>query len=205
MQSNWRIPIHLTKRTPLYIHLDANCIFIKAIKNRPEGEMIRAYQKMVNRMQSAGLSLKEHQLDNKVSATFKQCIMDNNMTYKLSPPGNHRRNQAEQVIQTFKSHFISILSGVDDKFPLSLWCYLFKPMEFTLNMLCQTKVAPNISAYAHVHCLYDHMLRPLCVDCAIQAHVKPEDRRSWHMRSDAGFNLGTLMEHHIDASKSISQ
>jgi len=32
--------------------------------------------------------------------------------------------------------------------------------------------------------------------CAIEAHVKPEDRRTWDTRSDAGFSLGTSMQHH---------
>jgi hypothetical protein len=58
---------------------------------------------------------------------MKACIQGNAMTYELVPPGQHRRNQAERAIQTFKSHFISILTGIHDKFPLSLWCHLLEP------------------------------------------------------------------------------
>ncbi len=32
--------------------------------------------------------------------------------------------------------------------------------------------------------------------CAIEAHTKPDDRRTWDTRLDAGFSLGTLMHHH---------
>lgn len=32
--------------------------------------------------------------------------------------------------------------------------------------------------------------------CTIQAHVKPDNRRMRDARADAGFNLGTSMEHH---------
>ncbi len=32
--------------------------------------------------------------------------------------------------------------------------------------------------------------------CAIQAHVKPEDGRTWDPQADAGFSLGTSMQHH---------
>ena len=32
--------------------------------------------------------------------------------------------------------------------------------------------------------------------CAIEARVKLEDRRTWDSRSDAGFSLGTSMQHH---------
>ncbi len=102
------------------IHLDANYIFAKPMKNRMEGETIRVYQKTINRMKVAGLQLKKQVLDNKCLAAMKACIKENDMDYKLIPPGQHRQNQAEQAIQTFKAHFISILAGVDDKFPLLL-------------------------------------------------------------------------------------
>jgi hypothetical protein len=36
------------------IHLDANYIFAEPMKNRTEGEMIRVYQIIINRMRSAG-------------------------------------------------------------------------------------------------------------------------------------------------------
>ena len=94
------------------------------MKNRTEGEMIKAYQKMVDRMLLSGLGLKHHRLGNECSENFKKCIRQNNMTHELVPPDCHRRNIAERAIQTFKNHFVAILSGVDDKFPLSLWCYL---------------------------------------------------------------------------------
>jgi hypothetical protein len=102
------------------IHIDSNYIFCETMKNRTEGEMITAYQKMVDRMDIAGLGLKHHRLDNECSDNFKKCIAKNKMTWELVPPDCHRRNMAERAIQTFKNHFVSILSGVDDRFPLSL-------------------------------------------------------------------------------------
>ena len=95
------------------IHIDANYIFCETMKNRTEGELINAYQKMVDRMQLAGLGLKHHRLDNECSDNFKKCIRKNNMTHKLVPPDCHRRNLAERAIQTFKKHFVLILSGVN--------------------------------------------------------------------------------------------
>jgi hypothetical protein len=119
------------------------------------------------------------------------------MQYKLVPLGNHHCNQAEQAIQTFKVHFISILAGVNDKFPLSLWCRLLKLTKLTLNLLHQLKVAPKISAYAHLHGPHDYMKKPFApLGCAIQAHVKLEECRAWDIQLDACFSLGTSMEHH---------
>jgi hypothetical protein len=111
--------------------------------------------KIINRMKAAGLGIKKHVLDNECSAAMKSCIQGNGITYELVPPGQHRRNQAERAIQTFKSHFISILAGVDDKFPLSLWCHLLEPAELTLNLLRQSRITPNVSAFAHVHGNHD--------------------------------------------------
>ncbi len=110
-----------------------NYIFCELMKNRTEDKMITAYQRMVDRMEISGLGLKHHRLDNKCSKKFKQCIRKNGMNHKLVPPDNHQRNIAEQAIQTFKNHFVSILSGVDDRFPLSLWCHLGKPTKLTVG------------------------------------------------------------------------
>jgi hypothetical protein len=179
------------------IHLDANYIFVEPMRNRTKEEMIRAYEKIINRMRLAGLGIKKHTLDNEASDALKQYIRGQQIQFELVPPGNHRRNQAERAIQTFKAHFIAILAGVDDKFPLSLWCHLLEPTELTLNLLRQSKVAPKISAFAHVHGHHDYMKKPFApLGCAIEAHVKPDDRRTWDTRSDAGFSLGTSMEHH---------
>jgi hypothetical protein len=175
------------------IHIDANYIFCETMKNRTEGEMINAYQKMVDRMQLAGLGLKHHRLDNECSDNFKKCIRKNNMTHELVPPDCHRRNMAERAIQTFKNHFVAILSGVDDRFPLSLWCYLVRPAE----LLRQSNVVPKISAYAHVHGQHDYMKRPFApLGCSVMAHVKPKNRRTWDVHGEVGYSIGTSMEHH---------
>ncbi len=178
------------------IHINANYIFCKSMKNKKEGDMIAAYQQIVNRMRMANLGLKHHRLDKDASTAFNKCIRANGMTHKLVPPGNHRCNLAERVIQTFKHHFISILSGVDDKFPLSLWCHLLVLAELTINLLCQSNVAPKILAYPHVHGQHDHMRKPFApLGCAVQGHVKPDVCQTRDTHSKARFNIRTSMEH----------
>jgi hypothetical protein len=140
--------------------------------------MIAAYQKMVNRIKLLALRLKHHSLDNKCLTEFKACIAKNGTTQELVPLDCHRRNIAEQAIQTFKNHFVSILSGVDDRCPLSLWCHLMGPVELTVNLLRQSNVAPKMSAYAHgVHGQHNYMkcqFAPL--GCVVTAHIKPKNR-----------------------------
>jgi len=68
----------------------------------------------------------------------------------LANAHDHRRNQAEKVIQTFKSHFIAILCGTDEEFPMTLWNRLLSQAEDTLYMLTQSKVVSKVSAFAYL-------------------------------------------------------
>ncbi len=169
----------------------------QANEEQDRGRDGESVPEVINQMQAAGLGIKKQVLNNKCSAAMKECIKHNNIEYGLVPPGQHRGNQAEQAIQTFKAHFISILAGVNDKFPLSLWCHLLEPTELTLYLLHQSRVAPNISAFAHVLGMHNYMCKPFApIGCAIQMHVKPDKRRLWDTRSAPSFNLGTSMERH---------
>ncbi len=119
------------------------------------------------------------------------------MTWELVPPDCHQQNMDKQAIQTFKNHFVSILSGVDDRFPLSLWCHLVQPAKLTVNLLGQSTVASKISAYAHVHEHHDYMRKPFApLGCLVIADIKPKNRRTWDSHGNVGFNIGTSMEHH---------
>ena len=78
---------------------------------------------------------KLHILDNEAPTILKMVIKQR-CTVQLAPPDTHRRNLAERAIQTFKGHFISILSGgVDKNFPMELWDRLVPQAVLTLNLL----------------------------------------------------------------------
>jgi hypothetical protein len=103
------------------IKMNSNAILVAAMNNRLAGEMICAYQELVDRLCSTGIQPKLHLLDNECSTKFKERINSNNMEYQLLvPPHDHRRNIAETAIKVFKAHFISILCGCDKSFPLHL-------------------------------------------------------------------------------------
>jgi hypothetical protein len=160
-------------------HPDSNGILQEAMKNRTSGEMTRAYQTLINRLRSAGITPKHHILDNECSADFKQAIRDNNLTYQLVPPHDHRRNLAEKAIQTFKAHFISILCGTDPNFPLHLWDRLLPQAEHTLNMLRRAKVTPTVSAYAYLWGQHDYNTNPFApLGCKVEAHTTPSTRET---------------------------
>ncbi len=59
---------------------------------------------------------------------------------ELVPPECHRRNAAEVAIRNFKAHFLSVLAGVADDFPPSLWDRLLPQTEITINLIeCHSK------------------------------------------------------------------
>jgi hypothetical protein len=178
------------------IHLNTNHNFCKLMKNQTEGKMITAYQKMVDRMKLSALGLKHHHLDNECLAAFKACIAKNGITHELVSLDCHHPSITKRAIQTFKNHFISILSRVDNRFSLSLWSHLMQPAELTINLLRQSNVAPKVSAYAHVHGQHDYMKYPFTpLGCTVMVHVKPKNGQSWDVHADTSFNIEMAMEH----------
>ena len=78
------------------IELDSNSILVEAMQNRTSGEMVRAYQTLVDRLKESGIEPKMHVLDNECSNEFKRQIKTNHMKYQLVPPHDHRQNIAEK-------------------------------------------------------------------------------------------------------------
>ncbi len=129
-------------------HVATNSIWVEAMQNKTEGELILARARALQRMAACGIKPTKQVLDNEASASYKHAIINSDMSYQLVPPDNHRHNLAEKAIQTWKDHFIAALGGTADKFPLHLWCQTLQQMEHQLNLLRQSHTNPKISAYA---------------------------------------------------------
>jgi hypothetical protein len=117
---------------------------------------------------------------------------------ELTPADQHRRNAAERAIQTFKGHFILVLAGVADGFPINQWDKLLPQTILTLNLnlLRQSNVAPNISACAYHHGSFDYNRMPLApMGCAV-FHTKPGRRKTFGEHSEDGFYLKTSEQHY---------
>jgi hypothetical protein len=71
------------------VHINSGAILVTAMKDQTSGEMIRAYQSLIDRLKAHGIRLKHHVLDNKCSDDFKAIIKKNQMTYQLVPPHDH--------------------------------------------------------------------------------------------------------------------
>ena len=174
------------------VEIDSNAILVEPMKSRNDDEMIRAYDVLVTRLQRAGIIPRKHVLDNEVSNNMKEHIRkDWKLELELVPPGCHRRNAAEVAIRNFKNHFLSILAGVADDFPLSLWDRLLPQTEVTLNLIRQSNATPKVSAYAHLNGPFDYNKMPLApLGCKAQVHEKPDNRGTWAYHSVDGWYLG---------------
>ncbi len=104
------------------VEIDSNAILVESMKSCKNAEMIGAYDTLLQRLKWAGIAPKKHVLDNKVSKNTKNHISDTHkFDMELVPPECHQQNAAEVAICNFKAHFLSVLTGVFDDFPPSLW------------------------------------------------------------------------------------
>jgi len=71
----------------IMFEMDGNSIMSEPMKDITSGAIISAYQKLIKRLRLAGITPKNHILDNECSEDFKQAIRDNGMTYELVPKG----------------------------------------------------------------------------------------------------------------------
>eukprot|EP00804_Cyclotella_cryptica_P008459 CCRYP_003952-RA/>CCRYP_003952-RA protein AED:0.49 eAED:0.38 QI:0/0/0/1/0/0/2/0/237 len=118
-------------------------------------------------------------------------ITASGMTYQLVPPGDHRRNIAEKAIQTWKDHFIAVISGTGAKFPLHLWCQLLPQMGAN-SAFYGNQCIPHISSHTHLYGHHDYNAHPF-VPLGMEAlvHDKPHRRKSFAQHCTKGYVIGT--------------
>eukprot|EP00804_Cyclotella_cryptica_P025603 CCRYP_002838-RA/>CCRYP_002838-RA protein AED:0.23 eAED:0.23 QI:0/-1/0/1/-1/1/1/0/716 len=186
------------KYVMVMIEINSNAILLEPMKSCKDCEMICAYDALTLRLLCAGIQPKKHILDNEISSNMKEHIRDKyNFTVELVLPGCHRRNAAEVAIRNFKSHFLSILAGTAESFPLSLWDCLLPQTEITLNLLRQSNATPTVSAYAHLCGPFDYNKMPLApMGCEVQVHEKTNQRGTWAYHCVDGWYLFTSPEHY---------
>jgi len=81
--------------------------------------MTRAYLHLLSCINKAGVKTTKHAMDNEVSEVLRE-VVEKNCMLKLVPSDCHKHNVAEVAIKTCKAHFITILAGLPDSFPIRL-------------------------------------------------------------------------------------
>jgi hypothetical protein len=116
-------------------HVDSNSAWLEAMQNQTGGKLILARTWALAQMQRRGLIPKHQILNNQASAEYKAAIEASGMTYELVPPKEHRRNMTKKAIQTFKDHFIGVLSCCTPSMQIHLWCQLLPQVKRQLLLL----------------------------------------------------------------------
>ena len=120
-----------------------------------------------------------------------------NIDFQLTPAGIHRRNAAEWAIQTFKAHFIAIICSLHPKFPLNLWDRLLPQALITLNLMCPSKINPQLSAYHQVFGAFDYNRTPMAPPgIKIYVHARPELRKTFAPHATRAWYLGPALNHY---------
>ncbi len=173
----------------IMVEIDSNAILVKPMKSRKDEEMIHAYNALLLRLKWAGIVSKKNMLNNKVSDNMKNHIHNTcKFDMELVPPGCHQRNAAKVAIRNFKAYFLSVLAGVANNFPPSLWDRLLSQTEITINRMA----TPNVLAYAHLSRLFDYNKMPLApMGCEAQVHEKTNKRGTWAYHLVDGWYLFT--------------
>jgi hypothetical protein len=175
---------------------DSNLIIAEPIESRNASDLVNGFDTCYKALTKNGFRAKKIRLDNKISKDFIQYLNKENLTYQLASPGDHRVNPAERSIQTYKNHFIAMLSGTDPSYPTNCWDLLIPQANITLNLLRESCIQPQLSAYAQIYGQFDYNKTPLApAGCKILIHDRANERPSWANHGTDGFYIGPALQH----------
>ena len=186
------------RNTAIMIFYDSETKFIKAIPIVQGTSPSEAYKEAFQFFADRGHKGNWFCADNALSKGVRTWLESNGVQVQLVPPYNHRANIAERIIQIFKDHFVSCLSGVDPTFPHKYWHMLIPQAELTLNMLRRSKTDPSKSAYEVVFKRqYDINKCPLMPPgISAMVHESRDTRPSYGVRASHGWYVSPAREHY---------
>ena len=194
---NLQVP-SFDNETAIMIFYHAKARYIKAIPIVADTSPSLAYQQAYEFFSDRGLHGDWFCSDNATSKATKDWFAYHNVTVQLVPPHNHRANVAERMIQVFKDHFVSCLSGVDISFPMKHWNKLLEHAEIALNLLRRSAIDPSKSAWEVVYRrAYDINAHPLMPPGILaMVHESVDTRPSFGARAQRAWYVGPAPQHY---------
>ena len=116
----------------------------------------------------AFITFQTHENDVATTVVTKKRQLD----HQIVPTGGHEINPAERrAVQTFKSHFTSIIDKLDAKFSSDAWDHPTPQTNMTLNVLRPCDVNVAHSTCSHLHGTFDFGTHPpALLGCRSTAH-----------------------------------
>jgi hypothetical protein len=176
---------------------DSNAILAEPITSRNEIELLRTYTKIHTLLAERGLKPVLQKLDNEAPGKLQTFMRQNDVSFQLVPPRQHRRNAAKHTIATWKDHFIATLTTTDPALTLHLWCRLMDEASTTLNLLRQARINPRLSAEVQPNRAFDYNKTPFAPPgTRVVVHEIPENRRTWDIHGVDGWYIGRAPKHY---------
>ena len=114
-----------------------------------------------------GINPNHQVLDDEASQAYKDAIQESGTTYQPVPPGDYWIDISKKTIQTHKDHFIGVLSGIAETFPMYLWYQLIPQEEKNCYYLVNHKQTRKYQA------MHTYMVTTTTMQC----HLYPQEWR----------------------------
>ena len=165
---------------------------------KKKSDLDGAYKKALDFFESKGRHPTWIAADNEMSAETQRFFRSHGVVVQLAPPGNHRANLAERIIQIAKDHIVSCLARTDPKFPLKYWYRCVRQMEVTLNLLRACPYDRSISCFQALYGRgWDWNAHPMSkIGTLCMIHQKPDSRKSFGARAEQAFYTGPAEFHY---------
>jgi len=176
---------------------DANAILLRPLHSKRGAELLETIKEVHSYLSERGYNPKHQFLDNEASTALKSHLKASLETFQLVLPHLHRKNAAERAIWIFKNHFVSILCGVHQKFPLYLWYKLLEQVKMTMNMVRPCRTNPKLSAYESLEGVFSYNHTPLApLGAQVIVHDGPTTRSSWAPHGHHAWLIGPAKDHY---------
>jgi hypothetical protein len=136
-------------------HNESNAIFAIPIAGLDNVTIFEAYKKKFDELTKKVLKVKLNIMDNQATKHIKKFLTKEQCKLQLVEPHNHRMNEAERAIQTWKDAFIAMLATTNQDFPIQLWDRMVPQVQDALNLLRASQIDPAKSAYEVLNGPYD--------------------------------------------------
>ena len=180
-----------------------NYIKVNAITDFTGATFLATYSAQVDEFTSANpnisFSPQIQVMDNMLTSDLRRYFHRKGITIQLVPPGNHRSNNAERAIQTFKKTLIATLASVHPDFPIAALSHLTPQIEFAINILRTSRLSPHLSAFENLYGPYNADRWPLVpIGTKGLVYVNSRDRPlgTFGPHGIIGYYVGRAIDHY---------
>jgi hypothetical protein len=183
----------------VFYDYDFNYINAIPIKSRKSSKFVNAFNICYNELKKRGFEARVQRLDNEISKEVIIAIENEGLQYQIASPSNHRLNDAERAIQTFKARLIPHREGTDPTFPKSSWDLMIPQIVLVMNLMRPSRINPLLSAYTQLHGEFDFDRTPIApIGCKVIVHDCRNERGSWDTHGSPGYYIDRVEQHYCN-------